>query len=133
MYNLWYCNNRDIYIYIYTVTWYPSLYCLSVQRLENPKRSVVYCGAPTHTHNNTIIQTIIQDKIVKVIDLEGILEEIANRIVEKVTEMKGMETITIEIGIDQGREPFQEIIEGTEALAMIGLDQGPELVQTGIG
>ena len=40
---------------------------------------------------------------------------------------------TIEIGIDQGREPSQEIIGEIEALVMIGLDQGPELVQIGIG
>ena len=39
----------------------------------------------------------------------------------------------IEIGIDQGRGPSQEIIGEIEALAMIGLDQGPELVQIGIG
>ena len=39
----------------------------------------------------------------------------------------------IEIGIDQGKESSQEIIGDIEALAMIGLDQGPELVQIGIG
>ena len=49
-------------------------------------------------------QTIIQDKIIEVIDLEEISERIVDRIVEKVTEMKGMVT-TIEIGIDEGREP----------------------------
>ena len=63
-----------------------------------------------------IVQTIIQDKI---IELMGIVD----RIVEKVTKMKGM-VITIEIGIDQGREPLQETIGEIEALAMIGLDQG---------
>ena len=65
-------------------------------------------------------------------DLEKISEGIVDRIVEKVTEMKGMVT-TIEIGIDQGREPLQETIGEIEALAMIGLDQGPELIQIGIG
>ena len=80
-----------------------------------------------------IVQTVIQDKIIEVIGLEKILEGIADRIVEKVTEMKGVIAITIEIGIDQGKEPLQETIEGIEALAMIGLDQGPELVQIGIG
>ena len=44
-----------------------------------------------------------------------------------------MVTTTIEIGTGQGREHLQETIEGIEVLAMIGLDQGPELVQIGIG
>ena len=45
--------------------------------------------------------------------------------------MKSMIT-TIEIGIGQGKESIQEIMGGTEALAMIGPDQDPELVQIGI-
>ena len=40
---------------------------------------------------------------------------------------------TTEIGIDQEGEPSQEIIGDIEALAMVGLDEGPELVQIGIG
>ena len=40
---------------------------------------------------------------------------------------------TIEIGTDQEGEPSQGTIGEVEALAMIGLDQGPELVQIGIG
>ena len=79
------------------------------------------------------VQTAIQDKIIRIIDLKEILEEIADRVVEKVTEMKGIVTTTIQIGIDQEREPLQETIEGIEVLAMIGLDQGPELIQIGIG
>ena len=55
-----------------------------------------------------------------------------DRIVEEVTGMKGMVT-TIEIGIGQGKESLQEAMGETEALAMIGPDQGPELVQIGIG
>ena len=51
----------------------------------------------------------------------------------EVTEMKGMVTTTIETGTDQWREHLQEAIEGIEVLAMIGLDQGQELVQVGIG
>ena len=47
-----------------------------------------------------MVQTIIQDKIIKEIDLEEISEGIIDRIVEKNTEMKGMAT-TIEMGIDQ--------------------------------
>ena len=85
------------------------------------------------TETGAMVQTAIQGKIISVIDLEEILEEIAGRLVEKVTEMKGMVTTTIEIGTDLGREHLQETIEGIEVLAMIGLDQGPELVQIGIG
>ena len=79
-----------------------------------------------------MMQTAIQDKIIGVIDSEEILEEIADRVLEKVTEMKGIVTTTIEIGTHQGREPLQETIEGIDVLAMIGLDQGPELIQIGI-
>ena len=56
-----------------------------------------------------------------------------DRVVEKVIEMKDIVTTTIEIGTDQGREHLQETIEGIEVLAMIGLDQDPELIQIGIG
>ena len=77
-----------------------------------------------------IVQTIIQDTIIEVIEV--ISKGIVDRIVEKVTERKGMVT-TIEVGIDQGKEPLQETIGEIEALAMIGLDQDPELVQIGIG
>ena len=79
-----------------------------------------------------MVQTIIQDKIIEAIDLEEISEGITDRIVGKNTEVKGMVT-AMEIGIDQGGEPSQETIGEIEALAMIGLDQGPELVQIGIG
>ena len=74
----------------------------------------------------------MQAKIIKVTDLEEISEGILERIVEKGTEMKGMVT-AIETGIDQEREPLQETIGEIEDLAMIGLDQGPELVQIVIG
>ena len=76
--------------------------------------------------------TIIQDKIIEVTDLEEFSEGITDRIVGKNTEVKGMVT-TIEIGIDQEGEPSHETLGEIEALAMIGLDQGPELVQIGIG
>ena len=49
-------------------------------------------------------QTEIQDRIIEVVGLEETLEGIIGKIVEKGTEMKGMVTTTIEIGIDQGRE-----------------------------
>ena len=79
-----------------------------------------------------MVQAIIQDKIIEVTDLEEISEGTTDNIVEKNTEVKGMVT-TIEIGIDQKGEPSQEIIGEIEALVMIGLDQGPELVQIGTG
>ena len=79
-----------------------------------------------------MVQTIIQDKIIEVTDLEEISEGTTDKIVEKNTEVKGMVT-TIEIGIDQEGELSQEIIGEIEALAMIGLDQGQELVQIWIG
>ena len=77
-----------------------------------------------------MVQTIIQGKIIEATDLEEISEGMVDKIAEKITEMKDMET-----GIGQGKEPLQGVmtIEGTEALAMIGPDQGPELVQIGIG
>ena len=43
-------------------------------------------------------QTAIPDRIIEVIDLGEILEETIGRVVEKATEMRGMITITIEIG-----------------------------------
>ena len=74
----------------------------------------------------------MQGKIIEAIDSEETSEGMVDRIVEKVTGMKGMVT-AIEIGIDQGKEFLQEVMGETEALAMIGPDQGPELVQIGIG
>ena len=52
--------------------------------------------------------------------------------VEKITGTKGVVT-TIEIGIGQGKESLQEAMGETEAVAMTGPDQGPEVVQIGIG
>ena len=74
----------------------------------------------------------MQGKIIEAIDSEEISGGMVDRKVEKVTGMKGMVT-TIEIGIGQGKESLQEAMGETEALAMIGPDQGPELVQIGIG
>ena len=48
--------------------------------------------------------TVILDRIIEVVDLGEILEEIVDKIVQKDTEMKGMVTTTIEIGTDQERE-----------------------------
>ena len=77
-----------------------------------------------------IVQIIVQGKIVEATDLEEISEGMVDKIIEKITGMKGME-ITIEIEIGQGKELLKGVMvmEEIEALAMIGLDQGPELVQ----
>ena len=85
------------------------------------------------TEAGTMVQTAIQDKSIKVVVLGEILEEVLDKILEKGTEIRGMVTTTIEIGTDLGRECLQETIEGIEVLAMVGLDQGPELVQIGMG
>ena len=52
------------------------------------------------TETRAMVQTAIQDRIIGVIDLEDILEEIAGRVVEKVMEMKGMVATIIEMGTD---------------------------------
>ena len=72
-------------------------------------------------------------QIIEATDLEEISEGIVDKIIEKIIGMKGM-VITIEIGIGQGKELLQGlmVMEDIEALAMIDLDQGPELVQIGI-
>ena len=57
-----------------------------------------------------------------------------DKTIEKITGMKGI-VVTIEIGIGQGKELLQGImvIAEIEAQAIVDLDQGPELVQIGIG
>ena len=77
-----------------------------------------------------IAQTIMQGKIIEAIESEETPEGMVDRIIEKVTGMKGMVT-TIEIGIGQEKESLKEVMGETGALAMIGPDQGPELVQIG--
>ena len=56
------------------------------------------------TETEVMAQAVIPDRIIGVIDLGEILEKTVGRIVEKATEMKGMVTMTIEIGTDQERE-----------------------------
>ena len=56
------------------------------------------------TETGAMAQMVIPDRIIEVIDLGEILEEIVDRIVGKGTGMKGMVTMTIEIGTDQERE-----------------------------
>ena len=51
------------------------------------------------TEAGAMVQTAIQDRIIEVIDLGEILEEIVDKIIEKGTEMRGMVT-TIEIETD---------------------------------
>ena len=81
-----------------------------------------------------IVQIIAQDKIIEATDLEEISEGMVDKIIETITGMKCV-VVTIEIGIGQGKELLQGVMvmEEIEALAMIDLDQGPELVQIGIG
>ena len=55
------------------------------------------------TETGVMIQKATQDKIIEVIDLGEILEEIVDKTVEKGTEMRGMVTITREIGTDRER------------------------------
>ena len=76
-------------------------------------------------------QRVMQGKTIEAIDLEETPEGMVDRIVEKITGMKGMVT-TIEIEIGQGKESLQEAMGEKEALVMIGPDQGPELVKIGI-
>ena len=73
----------------------------------------------------------MQGKIIEAINSEETSGGTIDIIVGKVIGMKGIVTI-VEIGIGQGKESLQEVMGETEALAMIGPDQGPELVQTGI-
>ena len=56
------------------------------------------------TETEAMVQTAMQDRIIEVVDLGQISEEIVDKIVEKGTEMRGMETTIIEIGMDQERE-----------------------------
>ena len=41
------CNKE---LYAFKIAWFSLLYCLSVQRLENLKTSIVYHGAPIYTY-----------------------------------------------------------------------------------
>ena len=55
-------------------------------------------GPDQMTETGAMAQAAIPDRIIKVTDLGKILEGIVDGIVEKGTEMKGMVTISIEIG-----------------------------------
>ena len=79
------------------------------------------------------LQIIVQGKIIEATDLEEISEDMVDKVIEKITGMKGM-VVTKEIGTGQGKELLKRVMvmEKIEALATIDLDQGPELVQIGI-
>ena len=81
-----------------------------------------------------IVQIIVQGKIIEATDLEEISVGTVDKIIEKIRGMKDM-VITIEMGIGQGKGLLQGVMvmEEIEAPAMTGVDQGPELVQIGIG
>ena len=80
------------------------------------------------------LQITVQGKIIEATDLEEISKGMVDKVIEKITGMKDM-VVTIEIGIDQGKEPLRgiKVNEKIESLTMIDLDQGPGLVQIGIG
>ena len=80
-----------------------------------------------------ILQIIVQGKIIEATNLEETPENMVDKIIEKITGIKGI-VETIEIGIGQGKELLQGTmgVAEKEALAMIDLDQGPEPVQIGI-
>ena len=76
--------------------------------------------------------TIAQDRIIKVIDSEKILEEITGRILGKGIEVREIiATIDLGIGVDQETEILQGVMEGTEALIAVDPGQDPEQVQIG--
>ena len=79
-----------------------------------------------------MMQTVAQDRIIKVINSEKILEEIIGRILEKGIEVREI-IIMIELGIGIGQETgiLQGVMEGIEALTAVDLDQDPEQTQIG--
>ena len=79
-----------------------------------------------------MMQTVVQDRIIKVIDSEKILEEIIGRILGKGIEVREIIImIELETGIGQETGILQGVMEGIEALTAVDLDQDPE--QTLIG
>ena len=79
-----------------------------------------------------MMQTVVQDRIIEVIDSEKILEEIIGRILGKGIEVREI-IIMIELGIGIGQETgiLQGVMEGIEALTAVDLDQDPEQTQIG--
>ena len=55
------------------------------------------------TETGVMTQAAKPDRIIEVVDLREILEETVGSVVGKAIEMKGMVTITIEIGTDRER------------------------------
>ena len=74
-------------------------------------------------------QTIVQDRIIEMIDLEKILEEITGRILGRDIEVREI-IVTIELGIGIGQETeiLQEVMEGTEVLTAVDPDGDPEQI-----
>ena len=74
----------------------------------------------------------MQDRIIKVVDSEKILEEITSRIVGKGIEMREI-IVIIDLGIEIGQdtEILQGVMEGIEALTPVDPDQDPERIQIG--
>ena len=71
----------------------------------------------------------MQDRTIKVIDSEKILEEITGRILGKGIEVREIiVTIDLGIGIGQETEILQGVMEGTEALIAVDPGQDPEQI-----
>ena len=78
-----------------------------------------------------ISQIKIQGWIIEVRTSEELLEGMVDKIIEKITGMKGI-VVTIEMGVGQGKELLQGIMVITE-IATQPNNRGLELVQIGIG
>ena len=77
-----------------------------------------------------ILQIIVQDRTIEATDLEETPEGIADRMIEEITGMKDIITIT-EMEVDQKKGISQEITitAETEVQAIVDPDQGLEPVQ----
>ena len=88
----------------------------------------VYQTRPNN-RNRRYDMKIAQDRVIKVIDSEKILEEIIDRILGRGIEVKEIiVTIDLGIGIGQETEILQGVREGTGALIAVDPDQDPEQI-----
>ena len=95
-------------------------------------REVIRTGQVVEIGDN--LQIIDPDRITEVAILEGTLEGMVDRIVEKTIEMKDIMT-TKEIGIGQEKRHSQEITVVVEikVQVIVDQDQGLKLIQIGTG
>ena len=74
------------------------------------------------------------DRITEVTILEGTLEDIGDKIIEEIMEMKSVITIIkTEIGQEKGHLQEITVVTETEAQLIADRDQGLEQIQIGIG